>query len=334
MTLAATPSNLCSGEIVRVVPTVAGGVGDDLHYTWSVNGQQTGEGSTFDFATAGRQAGTYTVGLTTNGTGFNPGSAETTVTIRDYRAPTGIVAARPATISAGDKSALASEFQGQCGGQIQAATYQASEGSIVGDQFDSSSVQFDTSNKAEQRKTVTITAKASDSQNVGTASTTIEVVKAAAPIAPPVRLPDVLFTSNSSRVNNCGKRILLEQLRAYYERDPNGTVAVVGHNSSDEKAANVAQNRAMNAAAVITAGTGVCLSIPQSQVQVSAPGTDQNGVSFESGFCQSSVGAATAASNMRRVEVWFVPAGGQLPSTVTGAQTSAAMSVGSLGCPK
>ena len=334
MTLAATPSTLCPGEIVRVVPTVAGGVGDELRYTWSINGQQSGEGSTFDFATAGRQAGTYTVGLATNGAGFNPGSAETTVTIRDYRPPTGTVSARPAEIRAGDRSALASDFQGQCGGPIQAARYEASEGSIVGDQFDSSSVQFDTSNPAEQKKTVTITAKASDNQNVGTATTTIEVVKAAAPVAAPVRLPDVLFTSNSSRVNNCGKRILLEQLRAYYERDPNGTVAIVGHNSSDEKAANLAQQRAMNAAAVVSAGTGVCLSIPQAQVQVSAPGTDQNGVAFESGFCQSSVGAASTASSSRRVEVWFVHSGGQLPSTVTGAQTAAAMSVGSLGCPK
>ena len=32
---------------------------------------------------------------------------------------------------------------------------------------------------------------------------------------------------------------------------------------------------------MITAGSGVCLSIPQSQVQISAPGTDQQGVSFE-----------------------------------------------------
>ena len=103
----------------------------------------------------------------------------------------------------------------------------------------------------------------------------VEVIKSA--VVAPIRLPDVLFPANSSRVNNCGKRILLEQLRAYVERDPTGTVVLVGHTSSDETAANLAQQRAMNSAAVITAGTGVCLSVPQSQVQISAPGADQNG---------------------------------------------------------
>ena len=123
---------------------------------------------------------------------------------------------------------------------------------------------------------------------MGTATTTIEVVKAAAVISP-IRLPDVLFSANSARVNNCGKRILLEQLKAYYERDSGGTVAIVGHSSSDETPASLAAQRALNAAAVISAGSGICLSIPQSQVQVSSPGVDQNGVGFESGFCASSV---------------------------------------------
>src|SRR4029450_7786402 len=118
-------------------------------------------------------------------------------------------------------------FQGQCGGPIQAATFEASEGSLQGDQFDSSGVQFDSTSHSEQRKTVTISAKAADNRNVGTATTTLEVIKSATIAA--IRLPDVLFTANSARVNNCGKRILLEQLRAYFERDSTGTVVLVGH---------------------------------------------------------------------------------------------------------
>ena len=99
--------------------------------------------------------------------------------------------------------------------------------------------------------------------------------------------------------------------------------------------ANLAEQRALNAAAIITAGTGVCLAIPQSQVQVSAPGTEQNGVPFEAGFCQSSVGAgASSATDMRRVEVWFVPTGGKVPSSVTNSQSASALSVSGLGCPK
>ena len=79
--------------------------------------------------------------------------------------------------------------------------------------------------------------------------------------------------------------------------------------------------RAMNSAAVITAGTGVCLSVPQSQVQISAPGADQMGVGFESGFCQASVPKGAAGTvDARRVQVWFVPTGGALPASVTNNQ--------------
>jgi len=275
----------------------------------------------------------YKVGVTVNGNNFNPASADTAITVKEYLPPTGTAQANPAQVRAGEKSSLTASFQGQCGGAIQTPTFEASEGSVQGDQFDSTGVQFDANNNAEQRKTVTITAKAADNKSVGTATTSVEVIKGA--VVAPVRLPDVLFPANSSRVNNCGKRILLEQLRSYVERDPTGTVVLVGNTSNDETAANLAMQRAMNSAAVITAGTGVCLSVPQSQVQISAPGADQNGVGFESGFCQASVPKGPAGTvDARRVQVWFVPTGGALPASVTNNQAASAMSVSGLGCPK
>jgi hypothetical protein len=332
LSLNATPAELCPGDTAQVVASISGGVANHSKYAWSVNGQQTSRGHSFEFDSAGREPGTYKISLAVNGDNFNTASAETTITVREYRPPTGTAQATPSQIHAGDKSALSASFQGQCGGNIQAPTFEASEGSVQGDQFDSAGVQFDSANNAEQRKTVTITAKAADNRSVGTATTTIDVIKEAVIAA--IRLPDVLFQANSARVNNCGKRILLEQLRGYFERDSTGTVVLVGHSSSDEKPANLAEQRALNAAAVITAGTGVCLAIPQSQVQVSAPGTEQNGVPFEAGFCQSSVGAASSATGMRRVEVWFVPTGGKVPSSVTNSQGASALSVRGLGCPK
>ena len=167
----------------------------------------------------------------------------------------------------------------------------------------------------------------------GTATTTITVIKKA--VITPIRLPDVLFDANSARVNNCGKRILLEQLRAYFERDSGGKAVLVGHSSSDEKPMNLAEQRALNAAAVITAGTGVCLAIPQTQVIVSWPGVEQNGVGFEPGFCSSSVrGGLSGPAEMRRVEVWFVPPAGQLPSSLTTSQDASSLPVSSLGCPR
>jgi hypothetical protein len=164
------------------------------------------------------------VNLTAGGDAFNPASAETTITVREYRQPRGTVEANPAQIKAGDKSTVSSNFQGQCGGPIQAATYEASEGTMQGDQFDSSSIQWDTSNNAEQKKSVTITAKAADNR-----STRFRHSRRSKWFAPrwrvmPVRLPDVLFSAGSSRVNNCGKQFCAEQVR-YYER-------IIGHGCS------------------------------------------------------------------------------------------------------
>ncbi len=333
VSVSATPRELCAGERAEIVATGSGAPANLLNYSWTVNGQAVGQGASLTFDSTGRSAGTYDVGVMVSGNGIQEANASTTITVREYVAPTGTVQATPAQIPAGEKSSLSANFTGQCGGPIQAATYEASEGTVEGDQFNSASVSFDADCSKEQRKTVTITAKADDSRNTGTATTTIEVVKAACPQA--VRLPDVLFSPNNSRVNNCGKRILLEQLRSYIERGSSGTVVLVGHTSSGEKPADLAQKRAMNAAAVITAGTGVCLSVPQTQVQISSPGVEQNGVSFESGFCQSSVGGAgSTSSEMRRVEVWFVPAGGQVPSSVTNSESAASLPVSTLGCPK
>jgi hypothetical protein len=334
LAVSATPNELCPGETAQVVASVGGQhASNHLKYAWSLNGQQVAQQPTFEFASADKDPGTYNLAVTVNGDSFNPATAQTSITVREYQPPTGTAEANPAQIRAGETSALSASFRGQCGGAIQSPTFEASEGTVQGDRFDSTGVRWDTTNNAEQRKTITITAKAADNRNVGTATTTIEVVKAA--VVAPIRLPDVLFSANNARVNNCGKRILLEQLHAYFERDATGTVFLVGHSSSDETAANLAQQRAMNAAAVITAGTGICLSIPQSQVQVSAPGVDQNGVSFEAGFCRASVGGgSSAAIDMRRVEVWFVPTGGQPPASVTNNQSAAALSVSGLGCPK
>jgi outer membrane protein OmpA-like peptidoglycan-associated protein len=333
LSLSASPAEVCQGETAKLMPAISGVSASQLSFSkWFVNGQPVSQVGNFEFNTQGMAPGMYTVKLTTGGDAFNPQSAETTVNVLAYQPPTGTVQANPPEIKAGDKSTVTSSFKNQCGGPIQTPTYQASEGTMQGDQFDSSSIQWDASNYGEQRKTVTITASAADNKSVGTATTTIEVVKGASP--QPVRLPDVLFSQNSARVNNCGKRILLDQLRAYYERDSSGTVVLVGNQSADEKNANLSQERAMNSAAVITAGTGVCLSIPQTQVQISSPGVDQQGVSFESGFCRSSVGPIGPNTDERRVQVWFVPSGGQIPASVTNAQNASVLNVGKLGCPK
>lgn len=332
LNLSATPRELCPGETAQLNASIVGADSNQLDFQWSVNAQPIGQGHSFVFGTVGREPGTYTVALTVHSVSVNAASAQTTIIVREYRPPAATAKAEPAEIYVGEKSTLSATCQGQCGGNIQPPTFAASDGAVEGDQFDSSGVQFDPSDKSEQRKTITITATCADSRSTGTATTTVTVIKKATIAA--IRLPDVLFDANSARVNNCGKRVLLEQLRAYAERDSTGTIVLVGHQSSDEKAANLAQERVLNAAAVITAGTGVCLAIPQTQVLVSSPGVDQNGVNFEPSFCSSSVKGAPGFAEMRRVEVWFVPTGGEKPPSLTNAETASSLPVSRLGCPK
>ena len=180
LSLAATPRELCPGDSAQVKPSITGGDTRRLKYQWFLNGQQAGQDQSFEFGSAGREPGMYRITLRVGGSNFIPASANTTITVREYHPPTGTVQANPAEIIAGEKSVISASFQGQCGGPIEPPVFYASEGSVQGDQFDSAGVQFDPNNHAEQRRTVTVTAKASDNRRAGIATTTVTVIKKAA----------------------------------------------------------------------------------------------------------------------------------------------------------
>jgi opacity protein-like surface antigen len=328
--LSATPQEICQGETSRLNASISPAGNNQLSMDWYVNNQEVSDAPSFVFESKDRQPGTYTVSVKVKGAGFNTASAQTTIIVNPYIPPSVTAKADRQEIFAGEKTTLSATCQGQCGGNMQPPSFAASDGSVNGNEFDSTGVQFDPADSSEQRKVVTITATCADSRSTGSGTTTVTVIKKAAAI----RLPDVLFDENSARVNNCGKRILLEQLKAYVDRDSTGTIALAGHNSSDEKSPKLAEQRVANAAAVITAGTGVCLSIPKTQVLVSAPGVEQNGIAFEPGFCSSSVKGDRETAETRRVEVWFIPPGADKPASVTQADTAASLALSSIGCPK
>jgi hypothetical protein len=331
-------AQMCQGETMSLASVLSANH-SDVGYQWTVNGQPAGHGSTLEFGGSSAAPGTYSVAVTASGNAYQPATSNATIAILEQRPPTGTIQANPVELAAGQRSTLSANFEGQCCAPIGAPAFSASAGSVSGNEFDSSGVAFDPSDHSEQRRVVTITAKATDRcNNEGTATTSITVIQKAT--AASVRLPDVLFPAGSSRVNNCGKRVLLEQLRTYFERDPAGKAVLVGHNATNETAPNLAEDRARNAAAVITAGTGICLSLPADQVLVSAPGPDQKGVDFEPNFCGASVleqrgSAVSSADHMaqfRRVEVWFVPSGAEPPKSLGDYRASGAMHIS--GCPK
>jgi len=333
-------AQVCPGATVTVSPS--GTLPGNASLQWTVNGEAVNQAPALEFGTNGRAPGAYHIGLKVAAPGFNDASAETTVNVMAYQPPTGTASASPAEISAGDKSTLSANFTpGQCGGQLQPPTFTASEGAVNGAEFDSSTVAFDPADKSEQRKTITITAKVADGQGSGSADTQIVVRKKAEVVAQ--RLPDLVFPANSARVNNCGKRVLLEQLKTLTDADATGTVVFIGHQGGSETADGLDMKRALNAAAVISAGNGICTSFPAAQIQVGGAGTDQS-TEFQPHFCETSTetperaGQSVAPSDetakFRRVEVWFTPTNGNPPPSLKERRDAASAGVAALGCPR
>jgi hypothetical protein len=338
----ANPPRVCQGTTAMVMadaPLPSGAVAQ-----WMINGEPISQGQQLEFGSAGRDPGAYTISLRITADGYNDATADSTITVLGYMPPSGKLVVSPSEIWFGDKATLSASFMpGQCGGALGPVSFSAPEGAVGGDQFDSTGVQFAPPGASEQQKTITIMAKVSDEK--GSASAPVDVVVKQRALLSARQLPDVLFAKDSDRVNNCGKRVLLEELRTLENDDPAGKVVLVGHLADGEQVSkDLDLKRALNAAAVISAGREVCTAFPTSQIFVSAAGAADNGVRTQPNFCGGSTavsekpGQAVApgddAAKYRRVEVWFVPTGGALPSSGAGGKDAAALGVNRLGCPK
>jgi hypothetical protein len=340
--IVATPNQICQGATVTAAPNAA--LPEGALAQWTINGESVSQAPRLDFGASGRNPGPYRIGLKVTAEGYNDATAETTVTVLAYAPPSGTLSASPSEIFLGEKVTLAANFtSGRCGGALGPVSYSVPEGTISGNQYDSTGVQFAPPTTSEQRRTIAIAAKASDERGAGSAQTNVVVKQRALPSAR--QLPDVLFTQQSARVNNCGKRVLLEELRGVTEGDPMGRVVLVGHAGEAERSPqDLDMKRAMNAAAAISAGSGVCTAFPASQILVNATGSKDNGVPYQPNFCGGSTATAERtgqdvasgddAAKYRRVEVWFIPSGGTLPASAEGANDAAARGVKSLGCPR
>jgi hypothetical protein len=341
LNISASPAEICSTDSARVAPTISLPQGAVAH--WSINGEPISDAPVLTFGGAGRNPGSYRVAVKVTADGYNDATAETAVRVREYVPPSGTLSASPAEVWVGEKVTLTPSFSpGQCGGPLGPVSYSVSEGSVSGNEYDSTTVHFDPPGPTEQRKTINIAAKASDSRGSGSAETSVTVKQKAATMAK--RLPDVIFPAKSERVNNCGKRVLLEELKALFDADPGGTVVFVGHVAPNETASSLDLKRALNAAAVISAGQGICAGFPASRIMVNAAGSADNGVDYQPNFCGTSTAVAERRgqsvdqsddrAKFRRVEVWFVPTGGTIPDSAKNAKDAATLGVSSLGCPR
>jgi outer membrane protein OmpA-like peptidoglycan-associated protein len=251
---------------------------------------------------------------------------------------------------------------GACGGNL---TYKwtVSEGTVTNDSsatatFDSSSLNFEAGGQ-NQTKTVTATVTVTD-QNGQTASQTTTITVNCPPQI--IRLDDVVFAKNNARVNNCGKRILIDQA-AQQAASGDYDIILVGHRADGERAnlpgraprnrarahgpaleagMPLDEARALNSAAVLSGGGATCGNVDPSRIKVTWIGTDQTSPT-RPGVCGTSNipsqkerrgQATTEADAPQRVEVYLVPRGSQaLPQGVTQIQPTPDI-LHALGCPR
>jgi len=239
-----------------------------------------------------------------------------------------------------------------CGGNL---TYKwtVSEGSVSNDSspnatFDVSSLNFEQSAQA-QSKTITATLTVTDE----TGKTVTQTATITANYTPQwVRLDDVIFGKNMTRVNNCGKRLLIEDVA---QRMTNGDydIILVGHRDTDESesvggakkgrkaaaATALDEQRVLNTAAILSGGTGTCGKVDISRIKMDMVGTDQTSET-RTGQCgtsntQERKGSETSeADKNRRVEIYLVPHNSTvLPPAVKNARPVPETEVKALTCP-
>jgi hypothetical protein len=79
LSLSASTTEMCQGEVARVNPSVTGGgPNQQMNYQWTVNGQPVSQGRSYSFA--GQAAGTYNIALTVDKPELQPGHGRTSIT--------------------------------------------------------------------------------------------------------------------------------------------------------------------------------------------------------------------------------------------------------------
>ena len=193
-----------------------------------------------------------------------------------------------------------------------------------------------------------MTATVTDSKGgSGSASATITVNLG----AEATHFGDILFPKDSARVNNCGKRVLIEQLYPQLAANPNYDVVLVGHIDSGRSPPRQVPPgprtwtgiACLTPLAVLSGGSGTCSSLDPSRIKGSWIGATQETPSVPTSCAVSTTapkerrGAAiedTDTGKNRRVEIWLVPKGLALPAAARDAKELPDADLKKIGCPK
>jgi flagellar motor protein MotB len=352
-TLSAGSGTLCQGRPITIRATgVSDPAGRQITYKWRVNDQPMG-GDSPELQFTPDRAGSYAIVLATSAPNTDGMPVRTAtsntlgINVQEYLAPTVTgLSAVPSQLNFGDTARLSATGTGSACSNI-SFKWTASEGTIANDtsanaSFDSKTVRFEQGGKI-QAKTVALKATVTDDRGAtATADTQVKVDY----IPSAIRFSDLIFSKNSARVNNCAKRILLEEVAAK-AADPDYELVLVGHYDQDEagrgrRPSTLDMQRVKNAYAVLTAGTGTCGNVDKSRVKLDWTGADQVS-DFQPGICGTSArptasersgSAVSTADQNRRVEVWLVPKGTKMPDAFKSAKEITARDLKTTGCPK
>ncbi len=387
-TITGAEGTICQGKPVTLHANFQAAGNQKPSFSWTVNGQAQGSDSP-DFTFTPNNTGSFNIQLTVRDTTpppppmerpkkfpvrcwvqpptpppAQPVTATATVTVNDTAPQITSVTANPTTLvcAANTTGAHTAQLTGNvtpsaCGGNV---TYKwtVSEGSVSNDTsanatFDASTLNFE-GGAQNQSKTVTATLTVTDETGKTASQTTTITVN-----CPPtfIRLDDVIFAKNNARVNNCGKRVLIDDAAPRLSSG-DYDIVLVGHRDNDESAnapatargrrgrraaaaaAALDEQRALNAAAVLSGGTGTCAKVDPSRIRYDAVGTDQTSET-RLGQCGTSNtkerrgSQTTEADKNRRVEVYLVPRGSStMPPAVKNVKPLPEDRVKALGCPK
>ncbi len=387
-TVTGAEGTICQGKPVTLHANIAGPTGHTLQYAWTLNGQPQGSNSP-DFTFTPNNTGSFNAQVTVTDTAPPPApmerpknisvrcwiqpatpppaapvTASATVTVSDTTPTITSVTANPDTLAcaANTTGTHTANLTGNaspsaCGGNL---TYKwtVSEGSVSNDTsatatFDASTLNFEGGAQG-QTKTVTATLTVSDDTGK-TASQNATITVNCQPSF--VRLDDVVFAKNNTRVNNCGKRVLIDDA-APRVAGGDYDIVLVGHRDSDESTNGprtargrgrgrrgatgsqpLDEQRVLDCAGVLSGGTGTCAKVDPSRIRVDWVGTDQTS-DTKPGLCGTSNlkerrgSQTTAADKNRRVEVYLVPRNSQtLPPAVKNIKPLPEREVRALGCP-
>jgi len=355
--ISASSTSVCPGEPVRLSSSASDPRGHNLSYQWSVNGNNQG-GNSADYTFTPTSSGDFRVGLRISDTASaNAADAvdanPVSIHVGSYSPPAvSGVTANPSQLTPGQTAALNVNARGsECSGAL-TYNWAASEGAVSGTgpnaQYNSGSVAFNQGDRSRpQSKQVTVTATVTDSKGgSGTASTNLTINLP----AEAKHFGDIVFPKDSARVNNCGKRVLIEQLYPQLTANSNYDVVLVGHIDSSEvpragsrRNRTLDRDRVLQTAAVLSGGTGTCASLDASRIKGSWVGATQESETLPTSCTISTTAPKerrgstiqdTNEAKNRRVEIWLVPRGLSLPAAARDAKDLPDADLKRIGCPK